>query len=329
MTGFFMDYKVSGRKIRYLVQYKWTHSLLGQTPQTQRDAAFDMANMCIDVAIWYMKHASLVASKKSVTMEDAKEIHTSLRRAAGVFKMVQKDLLPIAEQGVTGGDLDPKILNAYFHQCTAEAQEVTVARAIEMQHNSNLISCLANETSKMFDIAARSLSGLDKNISEQWILYLHIKKCIYQAYAYCYHGKNLLEGDLCGEAIRSLKESQDWYEKALSLCKPYSKVKGPAKPVKPDGHSFFTKVNSSVKLMLEKCERENGFIYHQKVPVETPELPSKATYGLANPEEYNLPAPAPIWAASFPDEPDAAMNQTGPAEPALANAVGLRACKAI
>lgn len=64
MSGFFMDYKVLGKKIRYLVQYKWTHSLLGQSTQTQRDAAFDMANMCIDVAIWYMKHASFVASKK-------------------------------------------------------------------------------------------------------------------------------------------------------------------------------------------------------------------------------------------------------------------------
>lgn len=78
--------------------------------------------------------------------------------------------------------------------------------------------------------------------------------------AYCYHGKNLLEEDHCGEAIRSLKESQDCYQKALALCKPYSKVKGPAKPVKPDGHTFFTKVNSTVTLMLQKCERENGFM---------------------------------------------------------------------
>lgn len=118
----------------------------------------------------------------SVTMDDAKEIHTSLKRAAGIFKMVQKDFLPIAEQGSTGGDLDPKVLSAYFNQCTAEAQEVTVARAIEMQHNSNLIACLANETSKLFDLAARNLAGLDKNISEQWVLYLHIKKFIYLAY---------------------------------------------------------------------------------------------------------------------------------------------------
>ena len=36
---------------------------------------------------------------------------------------------------------------------------------------------------------------------------------------------------------------------------------------------------------LEKCERENGFIYHQKVPYDPVELPlNAATHGLVAPE---------------------------------------------
>lgn len=65
MCGFFMDYKISGKKIRYSFIFKWTHSLLGPEPQVQQDAAFDIANMCVNVALWYMKHASFTASKKT------------------------------------------------------------------------------------------------------------------------------------------------------------------------------------------------------------------------------------------------------------------------
>lgn len=302
MSGFLTEYKLSGKKIRYTIQYKWTHTLLGQKPQSQFDAAYDIANMSVDVALWHMKHASYVASKKSVIMDDAKDIHTALRKAAGIFQMIQKDIVPLIEHRLLASDLDLKILKAYFTQCTAEAQEVTVARAIELKHNNSLISSLAYETSKLFDNAVRCLGGLDRMLTEQWLHYLNIKKFIYLAYAYCYCGKNLLEDDHCGEAIRALRESQANYKKALQLCKPYSTVKGPAKPVRPEGHIFFTKIDSTVRLILEKCERENGFIYHQKVPDDPPELETKATYGLVSPEEYHLPPPAPLWECAFDNE---------------------------
>ena len=47
---------------------------------------------------------------------------------------------------------------------------------------------------------------------------------------------------------------------------------------------------------LEKCERENGFIYHQKVPYDPVELPLNAqTHGLVAPETYEIPAVSPLW----------------------------------
>lgn len=119
-------------------------------------------------------------------MEDAKDIHTSLRKAAGIFQMVLKDLLPILQPGVPGSDLDPRVLNAYCTQCTAEAQEVTVARAIELQHNDKLISALSNETSHLFESSKNHLKSLEKNFSEQWMHYLDIKKDIYLAYVRFY-----------------------------------------------------------------------------------------------------------------------------------------------
>jgi len=39
--------------------------------------------------------------------------------------------------------------------------------------------------------------------------------------------------------------------------------------------------------------------YHQKVPPVAPDLELKATYGLAAPEEFNLPAPNEQWTAAI------------------------------
>lgn len=57
-------------------------------------------------------------------MNEAKEVHSMLRRAAGIFTFVQTEFLPqLANPPPLGSDLDPRVLNAYVNQCTAEAQE--------------------------------------------------------------------------------------------------------------------------------------------------------------------------------------------------------------
>ena len=57
-------------------------------------------------------------------MEEAKAIHTSLRRAAGLMTFVKGTLLPqLVEKSRNGSDLDIRVISAYLNQCTAEAQE--------------------------------------------------------------------------------------------------------------------------------------------------------------------------------------------------------------
>lgn len=115
-------------------------------------------------------------------MDDAKEMHTSLRKAAGIFQMVIKEILPTLEPAIPGSDLDPRVLNAYYIQCTAEAQEVTVARAIQLQHSEKLISALSHETSILFETAKTSLKGVEKKLIDQWVYYLEVKRNIYLAF---------------------------------------------------------------------------------------------------------------------------------------------------
>ena len=52
------------------------------------------------------------------------DIHTSLRKAAGLINFVKDTLIPqLIDKPVSGSDLDVRVVSAYLNQCTAEAQE--------------------------------------------------------------------------------------------------------------------------------------------------------------------------------------------------------------
>lgn len=283
-------------KLRNAFVFKWTHTLLGPGTVSFTDSIYEAANISINLGLWFMKHAAMIASKNDITMNEAKEVHSMLRRAAGIFTFVQTEFLPqLSNPPPLGSDLDPRVINAYVNQCTAEAQEVTVARAVELKHNASLISALANETSKLFLDAANTLRPFKPEISGQWIKYLELKSKFYQSYSYNYCGENLLAMDKCGEAIRALKESELCLIKAKTLCQEYSKIHGPAPRVKPDQHAVFKRLAPLVTRTLDKCERENGLIYHHSVPQVVPVLDTKATYGLVSPIDFHMPVANSLW----------------------------------
>ncbi|CAH1791874.1 unnamed protein product [Owenia fusiformis] len=290
------DDKSGDSKMRMIFKFKWTNTLCGNMPQEQQDTVFELICMGLNIALWYTKHAAKIAGKEEPAMEEAKEVHKCLRKAAGIFQNIQDSQVGrLVEQPEKGTDMDSRVLNAYIHQSTAEAQEVTLARAIELKHSSSLVSALAYETSKMFINSDDSLASLEEKDVGKWRKYLQLKSSFYHAYAYSYHGETLLAEDKCGEAIRCLQESVKYFDKATTLSKDYSSTKGPGTTCKPQEHAFYKNLGTHLKRTLEKCERENGFIYHQKVPPEAPELELKATYGLVKPEEFEIPAPSPLW----------------------------------
>jgi len=299
LTGFLQAPDAPGQdsKLRHVLRFRWTHTLLGNSPEAQKDAVFEVICMCQNVALWYMKRAARSAGKEETTMEDAKLVHSALRRAAGLFKAVHDRYIgQLMEESVKEGDCDTRVITAFISQCTAEAQEVTIARAIELKHAPGLISALAHETFKMFTTAADSLRTLDQTRVERWSKYLQLKAAVYRAYAYNFLGESLLADDKCGDAIRCLQESKKAYEEAEELCRQYAAAKGTGPKAKPERHLFFRKLGPVLDRTLEKCERENGFIYHQKVPYDPPALEMRdATYGLVAPEEFSMPAPAPLW----------------------------------
>ncbi|XP_051849313.1 BRO1 domain-containing protein BROX isoform X1 [Antechinus flavipes] len=291
-----LDNSTQESKLRYIQNFKWTDTLQGHVPSAQQDAVFELISMAFNVALWYTKYASRLAGKENITEDEAKEVHRSLKIAAGIFKHLKENHIPkLITPAEKGRDLEVRLIDSYIIQCQAEAQEVTIARAIELKHNPGLIAALAHETANFYQRADHTLSSLEPTYTIKWRKYLHLKMCFYTAYAYCYHGQTLLASDKCGEAIRSLQESEKFYSKAEALCKEYGETKGPGTTAKPSGHLFFRKLGSLVKNTLEKCQRENGFIYFQKVPTEAPQLELKANYGLVEPVPFEFPPVNAHW----------------------------------
>ncbi|XP_034383662.1 BRO1 domain-containing protein BROX isoform X2 [Cyclopterus lumpus] len=229
-----LDGTTQENKMRFIQNFKWTDTLQGNTPSAQQDAVFELVSMAFNVALWYTKFASRLAGKENVTEAEAKDVHRSLKVAAGIFKTLKEVHIPrLITPAEKGRDLEPRVIDAYIIQCQAEAQEVTIARAIELKHNATLIAALAFETANFYQKAG--------------------------------------------------------YSHAEVLCKEYRQTKGPGTTAKPSEQLFFLKLGGVIKNTLEKCQRENGFIYFHKIPVEAPQLELKASYGLAEPIPFELP----------------------------------------
>ena len=71
-------------------------------------------------------------------------------------------------------DAEDVVLATYVNQCKAEAQEITIARAIELGHSAGLVSAVAGSTALLFQAAADGLHGLerDKAVVEKWKRYV-------------------------------------------------------------------------------------------------------------------------------------------------------------
>lgn len=67
---------------------------------------------------------------------------------------------------------------------------------------------------------------------------------------------------------------------------------------KIDEHLFFRNLRPLVQRIKDKCERENGFIFHQKVPKDCPALELKATHGLVTPEDFSIPPLHELWTST-------------------------------
>jgi len=291
------DVESSDNKLRYSFRFKWSDTLvMDGKPEVHQDAQFELVSMMLEVAIWTTKYGARVSAKEAISEDDAKEILKLFKKAAGIFQAISTQAERLLDKPDPGTDLDHHILDCYMLQSKAEAQEVTIARAVQIKHKSSLIAALANDTKHFFEEADKQLAAIKKDdVVGKWRKYLQLKIAFYDSYTWCYQGVSELEKEECGTAVKCLQYARDQFINCGKICEQYKKQSGAGNTVHPDKAVFFLNYGAELKRHLEKAERENGFIYHQKIPEKLPELNLKATHGLAEPEAYSLPEKSSRW----------------------------------
>ena len=72
-----------------------------------------------------------------------------------MFLNIRDNLLPkLPASTEKGTDFDSRVVEAYAQQSQAEAQEITLARALELGHKPTVVSSLAAETATIFTQAS-------------------------------------------------------------------------------------------------------------------------------------------------------------------------------
>ena len=76
-----------------------------------------------------------------------------------MFLNIRDNLLPkLPASTEKGTDFDSRVVEAYAQQSQAEAQEITLARALELGHKPTVVSSLAAETATIFTQASESIN---------------------------------------------------------------------------------------------------------------------------------------------------------------------------
>ena len=101
--------------------------------------------------------------------EFIKIVLKSFKQAAGIFELVKNESSKLLDKAVLGSDMDTHVIECYQVQCRAEAQEVTIARAVALKHKPTLVAALAKDTKEFFEEADKQLAAVkNEEIVGKW-----------------------------------------------------------------------------------------------------------------------------------------------------------------
>lgn len=251
------------------LRFKWSNLMDDDEKTMTSDTDEEMASMMFAAGLWHMEHAQWLNKSISSEEEDEEKMKqslNSLKAAASIFEAC-KTWQNLLVQG--SKDLKGPILNALSLQSIANGQSVTIRRAISKNHKASLISELCHDVSSKYSTAAGEVD-VSHHEGQKWSAYLKFQGEAYMALARTYQGVHLLETEeRCGESIVVLNQGLLHVNQATQLAKEYDKIK-PRTKVHLDESAHFQEIKKLLNEKKAKSERENGMIYHARIPEDCP-----------------------------------------------------------
>lgn len=266
-------------RLRSAISFKWTDNVTGTIVQVE-DVQYEKNCVLINLGLWLAKHATKLAQTKSDDEEVGKDIYRSLRLAAATFDHIQKKELEKYPYS-PNTDMDERILEARVIQLLAEAQEVTIERARRKKHKPDLIAGLAHDNYIRFQTALSKITSVDDAYVGDFRRYLLFKAKFHEAYAFCFTGMQFFVEEKCGDSIKAFDQAKLACTQAEKLAKDYVKLQ--SKKVQNAvfqnflENPIYIQLGKELQMASDKSDRENGFIYHHKIPTTDKEMcPAKA-----------------------------------------------------
>jgi len=199
-----------------------------------------------------------------------------------------------------------------FVECTlAQAQELTVCRAVRLQHTDSLIGQLCVGVADRYESAMVLLRAMCASHSEdsvcarakKFLSFVNWKLTMYRAAARHHQASDLLRSDKAGEAVACWHDATELITRARKLRREYAELAPPSKhllaldqppslldrlllhlsddPVSPTSSAATTSGGGVLEYWAHAIEQgaargnhENSYIYYQAVASNPPELPS-------------------------------------------------------
>ncbi|KAH7726019.1 ALX-1 protein [Aphelenchoides avenae] len=230
------------------IKFSWKDSFRGwilfNRPQmTVSDSSFERASVLFNVGALM---SQIAAAQKQIVDDELKTMARLFQQSAGVFLKLRDSVLGLVQQEPTA-DLMPETLNALSALMIAQAQEAIYLKAAKDDMKPESLAKIAAQVSQFYDEAQNQMNQARiKGIWEkEWQSTVAGKLAAYAGLAQFHEARIAANNTAIGEQIARLTEASKQLEK---------------------GGKDFANELTEVKKLLAAANKDNDFLYHERVP---------------------------------------------------------------
>jgi len=187
--------------LRNAIEFSWTNVADSNAKTQLRDAVFEKASVLLNLALWYMSHGASMLHRPNTSKDEAnKDAYHSFLNASWILETIENEELSKLKSDDLPKDLSADFIVALKLQALAQAQEITILRAIDQKNKANLIAGLAHEVFNKYNEASDKAKAVGSK-AEKLREYLKARRNYNAALSYILTGADFNENDKNGEAM--------------------------------------------------------------------------------------------------------------------------------
>ncbi|CAK0784762.1 hypothetical protein CVIRNUC_007966 [Coccomyxa viridis] len=322
------DVRGDSKLRRGAVAFEWKDVMI--TPPTSvaaRDAVYELGCVLEAMALWKMARAAQLCagSRQGTPSESVSQAYRLLRAAAGMFDFVRDHCASFLINAVDTKDCNVQTAQAFSLACIAEAQALTVLRAVQKGNAPSLVASLATDASAAFKSAAGTAGGvvISAKAESKFLLFADYQAKAMEALSQAFAGQEALTSQQAGTALAYLGSAKSQLAAAQGASKAYDR----AQPVtSATEHEYADlELKQTIEKQHDRAERDNKSVYFQHIPAADT-LAQTQPRRLVTATACVLPAPADLvneaLMESFAEVPPDKANKMSGVPAASATAAG-------